>query len=91
MRTAMLALTAVAAFVAAVTIQPRSAEAMMLPSQAVIADVAAHADHVQKVRRYCRNVCGRYGCRRQCWWAPRRYYRPYYRPYRPYYRPRRYY
>ncbi|MGD9924601.1 MAG: hypothetical protein AB7V13_24610 [Pseudorhodoplanes sp.] len=84
MRNTTLALTIAAALLAILATSPRPAQAMMLPSQAVIADVAAHADHVQKVRRYCRRYCNRYRCWRRCWWAPRRYYRPYYRPYRYY-------
>jgi hypothetical protein len=84
MRKAMFAFAAAVAFVTVFAMPPKEAGALTLPSQAVIADVAAAANHIQKVRRYCRTYCGYYGCRRRCWWAPRRYYRPYYRPYRYY-------
>ena len=84
MRSTTLALSIAVALLAVLLIAPRPAQAMTLPSQAVIADVAANANLVQKTRRVCRRYCNRYRCWRRCWWAPRRYYRPYYRPYRYY-------
>ncbi len=90
MRNTTLAFSIAAALLAVLLISPKQAQAMTLPSQAIIADVAAHATLVQKTRRVCRRYCNRYRCWRRCWWAPPRYYRPYYRPYRPYYRRYRY-
>ena len=79
----VLAITAVLALLAAISLSPNRAEAAAMPVPTGIQAAIQDNSMIEEAAYICRRIwrCGPYGCgwRRICSYAPR-----YYRPYRAY-------